>query len=342
MSTSAGRVLMIPKGDYNAAETYTMLDVVSYQGKSYVAKQTTTGNAPTNTTYWQLMIDAQGHTIKNSTTTFPNRANLVFDGFYVEDDPTNNETVVYHTDPRPLYPFATATDAELAEMIAAYYNGEITLDEVKEVWSVGDEREVTLGVAGSSGDLASSQNIHFVIYDFGGKTLASNNEECLAIIGQKEALKFMQADTTGNDYNKGWPDCTARTWCNTTYKNAIPEGFRALFKEFYNLSNGGGYRNYALEQTADYFAFPAGTEIVSPMVGIQAQYEVAGEGDQFKYFETEANRTKYQPDGTSAGYWTRSDCNGSSYSWNWLYCNGVNISQANQGNGMGASPFGVF
>ena len=95
MSTSAGRVLMIPKGDYDATETYTMLDVVSYQGKSYVAKQTTTGNAPTDTTYWQLMVDGNGHTIKDSTTTFPNRANLVFDGFYVEDDSTNNATIIH-------------------------------------------------------------------------------------------------------------------------------------------------------------------------------------------------------------------------------------------------------
>lgn len=52
---NAGRVLMIPKGDYNAATTYEMLDCVYYNGRSYVCKQTSTGNAPTNTTYWQVM-----------------------------------------------------------------------------------------------------------------------------------------------------------------------------------------------------------------------------------------------------------------------------------------------
>lgn len=51
---SAGRVLLMPKGEYNAATTYEMLDLVSYNGSSYVAKGTTTGNLPTNTTYWQL------------------------------------------------------------------------------------------------------------------------------------------------------------------------------------------------------------------------------------------------------------------------------------------------
>lgn len=56
--TNAGRVLLIPRGDYNAATTYTMLDVVYYEGRSYVCKQTSTGNLPTNTTYWQAMTEA--------------------------------------------------------------------------------------------------------------------------------------------------------------------------------------------------------------------------------------------------------------------------------------------
>ena len=51
---SAGRVLIIPKGAYNPATTYEMLDLVSYNGSSYIAKTTTTGNLPTDTTYWQL------------------------------------------------------------------------------------------------------------------------------------------------------------------------------------------------------------------------------------------------------------------------------------------------
>jgi hypothetical protein len=51
---SAGRVLLMPKGDYDSTTTYEMLDIVSYNGSSYIAKGTTTGNLPTNTTYWQL------------------------------------------------------------------------------------------------------------------------------------------------------------------------------------------------------------------------------------------------------------------------------------------------
>lgn len=53
--SSAGKVLMLPKGDYAPATTYKNLDVVYYEGRSYVCKQESTGNVPTNTTYWQPM-----------------------------------------------------------------------------------------------------------------------------------------------------------------------------------------------------------------------------------------------------------------------------------------------
>lgn len=53
---SAGRVLIKPMGDYNPATTYEMLDAVEYDGSTYLCKQTSTGNLPTNKTYWQKMI----------------------------------------------------------------------------------------------------------------------------------------------------------------------------------------------------------------------------------------------------------------------------------------------
>ena len=52
---NSGKVLMLFKGDYNASTTYQKLNVVYYNNRSYVCKQTSTGNAPTNTTYWQAL-----------------------------------------------------------------------------------------------------------------------------------------------------------------------------------------------------------------------------------------------------------------------------------------------
>lgn len=52
---NAGRVLIIPRGDYDPAYTYEMLDLVSFNGSSYIAKGSTTNNPPTNTAYWQVI-----------------------------------------------------------------------------------------------------------------------------------------------------------------------------------------------------------------------------------------------------------------------------------------------
>lgn len=71
MSSSAGRVLQIFKGDYSGSVQYDPMDCVLYQGSTYVCKATTQGNAPTDTTYWQLQArgvsNAAGLSYSNST-----------------------------------------------------------------------------------------------------------------------------------------------------------------------------------------------------------------------------------------------------------------------------------
>ena len=46
-----------PQGAYNSGTTYATGDSVSYLGASYVAIQATTGNLPTDTTYWQILAE---------------------------------------------------------------------------------------------------------------------------------------------------------------------------------------------------------------------------------------------------------------------------------------------
>jgi len=56
--TNLGRIIPLFKGTYNSGTTYSFLDVVEYNGSSYVAKQQTSGNLPTNTTYWTVVAKA--------------------------------------------------------------------------------------------------------------------------------------------------------------------------------------------------------------------------------------------------------------------------------------------
>lgn len=58
--TTAGRILIMPKGDYDATAQYEMLDLVRYNGTSWLAKKECKGVTPTNANseYWQNMFDA--------------------------------------------------------------------------------------------------------------------------------------------------------------------------------------------------------------------------------------------------------------------------------------------
>ena len=57
MGASAGRVLLIPKGDWNSSTTYTGLDWVRHNGAAWVCKNTCTNIEPTleNADNWQMM-----------------------------------------------------------------------------------------------------------------------------------------------------------------------------------------------------------------------------------------------------------------------------------------------
>ena len=57
--SSAGRILIMPKGDWKAETEYEMLDLVGHNGKVWLAKKTGKGFEPSlaNTEYWMDMID---------------------------------------------------------------------------------------------------------------------------------------------------------------------------------------------------------------------------------------------------------------------------------------------
>lgn len=56
-TVNLGRVKPIYKGAYAAGTTYTPLDFVTYNGLTYFCILESTGNLPTNTTYWQMVVD---------------------------------------------------------------------------------------------------------------------------------------------------------------------------------------------------------------------------------------------------------------------------------------------
>ena len=54
-TVNLGRLKFMWQGTYSAGTAYVVDDVVSYNGSSYICIAGTTGNAPTNTSYWDKM-----------------------------------------------------------------------------------------------------------------------------------------------------------------------------------------------------------------------------------------------------------------------------------------------
>ena len=54
---NAGRVRFISRGTYNNSTQYYLFDLIDYNGSSYIAKENSLGNLPTNTQYWQLIAE---------------------------------------------------------------------------------------------------------------------------------------------------------------------------------------------------------------------------------------------------------------------------------------------
>lgn len=117
---SAGRVLIMPKGAWNTTDTYSMLDLVSYNGSSYVAKQSVPANTlPTNTTYWQL--SAYGGSAANLAGNF---ATL--------------ETTDYASQDYNVHDFLVTKDSQFCEVIADISSGdEIVVDTNVKATDVG-------------------------------------------------------------------------------------------------------------------------------------------------------------------------------------------------------------
>lgn len=55
MATNLGRVRVVPRGTYSSTTSYEMLDIVTYEGSSYLVKTGCSGITPPNTAYYQLI-----------------------------------------------------------------------------------------------------------------------------------------------------------------------------------------------------------------------------------------------------------------------------------------------
>lgn len=222
--------------------------------------------------------------------------------------------------------WSTGTDAQIAEALAKHYAGNINLHEY---WNVGDTRTIHLSAMAATGangvrESHVEQDVEFQIVNAGGKELA-NGTECAFIVQLKNVLtnNSNQAEngymnpldsSVGAGLNVGgWKECKRRIWCNTIFRDSLPESARSLFKLHKNMTSQGNALT-TLDETEDYFAFPAFYNVFGKVYNSPA---VDGEDTiRWSYYDTEGNRKKYpKNNATPRPYWFRSPYKDNKYSF---------------------------
>jgi hypothetical protein len=146
---------------------------------------------------------------------------------------------------KPLYSFSDATDEELTEMVNAYYNGDITLDDVKSVWSVGDKRKIHINtieekiIDDEEEQDYEEGDYNFIIIGF-NQGYINSNQNALVTLWQEDSYYGPMNNNTDNPYGAYWQSdygsesSSRRTWCNNSYYNALPSYIQSLIKTTLN------------------------------------------------------------------------------------------------------------
>lgn len=235
-----------------------------------------------------------------------------------------------------LVSWANGTPSQLAAMLDAHYAGRLNLSNY---WSIGDSRTVALDAIESNTCTGSigAQTAQLVLMNAGGKTLVNAEHgvtTCAFVVGFKNSIGVGKYNDPSSisDYSNS----AVRLFLNNKMFLALPSDMQSLFKTFINTTTKWSSSTSSLVQTEDLLALPAGVELT----GSVPSGAMAGEGSQFTYYNTSANRIK-TVGGTAYQYWLRTlkSSGGPAYAT----VNGaVNSTSANPTTTYGISPFGVI
>lgn len=241
--------------------------------------------------------------------------------------------------------WATGTDAEIADMVAAADAGQISL---KDYWAVGQERTVQLSEMAATGvsETHAAQSATLVLMDSTctGFTLATATSGGKTnpdfIVGLKNCLLETGYMNSSGTNTNGWSGCARRTWCNDVFRPSIPSSLRGIFKQFkWKQGKGGGFTSGLLE-TTDYFGLPPKKAVFGG-----ASYSQADEAAlyaQWDWYKTSTNIIKKLGDNGSADYWWEcSPHSGSAGRFCRVNSNG-SAGNSSADNASGLAPFGCI
>ena len=240
------------------------------------------------------------------------------DGVYNYD--AGNRLLGEPDGPLKIVTFADGTDDEIAKMIEAHYAGKINIGDY---WAVGDKRIIHHNAMDATGVSEShkANDYTYVIIGIEHDDLVTtiNGKTKAAITIQTERMLYLDTTTeynstydeshecgyidSSNTNNGGWEGCARRIWCNNVYKECLPTYIQNMMKQVKKLTSVGASSS-TIKTSNDYAFLPSEIEIFG-----STTYSFAGEGTQYQYFKTVANRYKkprYNSSSSSGICWERS------------------------------------
>jgi hypothetical protein len=137
---NAGRILIMPKGDWNALTTYDMLDLVAENGVAYLARQTNIGQNPStdvSMTYWQPFGSASAiATTSAPGLVMPDGETISIDGTGLINVNIDNNTLVYDSVNHYLKANVSSALANLTDVnVTSAQNGQALIyDSTSQKW----------------------------------------------------------------------------------------------------------------------------------------------------------------------------------------------------------------
>ena len=242
--------------------------------------------------------------------------------------------------------WATGTDEEITDMVAAADAGEIDL---KDYWAARQERTVNLSaMAGTGvGESHAAQSATLVLMDAActGFALANSTSGGKTkpdfIVGLKNCLKEKGYMNPSDTNTNGWSGCEKRTWCNDVFRQAIPSSLGGIFKQFKWKQGKGGGASSGLLETTDYFGLAPEKAIFG-----RRNYSFADEAAlyaQWDWYKTSANMIKKLGDtGLVCYWWGCSPYSGSSSYFCVVSSGGNSDYTSASATPLGLAPFGCI
>ena len=247
---------------------------------------------------------------------------------YVSDDDIAD---MFKTAPT-IPPFATGTDAEITEVINAYYDGTLTLSDIRSAWSVGDTRDINITASGGTygTEVHRAQTVTIQILDFDHDALTtpvSGKQRALLTVDLKNCLRDATVtegsgmDNTENGFmnltssnTTGWKDSVRRTWVNNGFYNSLPEYIQNLVKAV-DKTTSAGNQSTTIVTTSDKVFLLSEVEVAGEQIR-----SAEGEGTQYALYSVSTSKRTKKPKwnnfstGPSSFWWLRSpDVNNSTY-----------------------------